>query len=159
MIPIQPSLWSRPQSPCLLVDRPHVSKRLILLVHIAAQLHGSLQSVSDFSIHVTAEIPAVIVQRTALVGAFLLHIAQIKEIAYPLRTTIHTNVILLLRYIIIKQFVGPVGTSIVLGTIFHHLLPCIFRRGTTGIVSAKVIIRLLVDQQHMVGCRSCFRHI
>ena len=159
MVTVNPCRRCRSECPCLLIYCPNISKRLILFIYITTQSNGSFQTVSDLCIYIWTEIPSIVIQRTAFIWTFLFQIAQVEEVLDPVRATIHTDIILFLRYIAVKQLVCPICTLFFPCTIFHHLLPSIFGSCADRIVSVEWIIAFLIDKEHMIYCTCCFRDI
>ena len=62
MISVNICVSGRLVSPRLLVHSPDVCERLVLLIHVTAQLHACTKSFSDLHVHIATEVPSVIVE-------------------------------------------------------------------------------------------------
>ena len=101
-----------------------------------------------------------IVQGAALVGAFLVHVAEIEEVVDLPVASVHRQVVLALGRIIPEQFVGPVGALLLAGTVVHDLFPGVLGRGAEPVVVVQVAVQvLLIDEHHVRGGVGRLRHI
>ena len=156
----EPRVGGRGVGPTLLVHRPDRGHRLVRLVRVAAQGEGGAETVRDARVHVRAEVVPVIVQGSALVGAFLVHVADVEEVVDLPVASVHGQVVLALGHVVPEQFVGPVSALLLARAVVHDLLPGVLGRGAEPVVVVQVAVQvLLVDEHHMRGGVGRLRHI